>query len=548
MCAEDPIFFANTFAWTYDPRPKAGGRKPSGVPFVLWDFQEQGLEEILRAMGIIGRTPHDLFIEKSRDMGVSWLLMLAAYWVWDNVPGQSGLLMSRKEDLVDKPGDPDSLMWKLDYVLDQMPDEMRPKYTRGRLHFENLHTGSVIDGVSTAADSARGGRRSWIICDEFAAVENGDEILAATADASPCRLWCTTPKGTGGAAYKLHLKPEVKKLVFGWYLHPEKARGMTVDAEGKKTSPWYVAECARRASRLEIAQEIDLDWHTSGGTFFDRREIDRHIQAYACEPLTVGTLEYDALACDPRAFVPEARGCLKLWFWPGETGRPPSDTDYVMGVDVSAGVGGTGSASIASVWSVQERRKVALYSTSHRRPDEFSRDCAALGRWFGSSQWKEAYILPEKNGGPGKQFTQTLTSTGYTRIYYQENDNSAEHRRGMNPGWFSTRERKETALGEYRRELAAMTVQNTSLRGLEECMSYVYLKNGGIGPPGGWWDKAPEEDQSRHGDEVMGDCLAVRALKEVKLQTAAEKADEHEGSYGWRRAQREAKLARKDLW
>ena len=65
-CRRDPVFFVNAFCWTYDPRSKPFTR----IPLILYDFQEEALIKIIRAIG-----NRDLLIEKSRDMGVSWCVL-----------------------------------------------------------------------------------------------------------------------------------------------------------------------------------------------------------------------------------------------------------------------------------------------------------------------------------------------------------------------------------------------------------------------------------------------------------------------------------------
>jgi hypothetical protein len=93
--SRDFIWWCDTFAWTYDPKtyPAFPSRR-----FVLFDYQAAGSKKILKAIGI-----HDILIEKSRQMGVSWLLMAIFVWLWLFRPMQSILLGSRKEDLVTSP-------------------------------------------------------------------------------------------------------------------------------------------------------------------------------------------------------------------------------------------------------------------------------------------------------------------------------------------------------------------------------------------------------------------------------------------------------------
>ena len=73
-CAEDPIFWVKGFVWTYDPR-----RQPrSKLPMIPYPFQEQAIKDIVEAVEI----GHDILIEKSRDMGASWLCSLSFLWFW----------------------------------------------------------------------------------------------------------------------------------------------------------------------------------------------------------------------------------------------------------------------------------------------------------------------------------------------------------------------------------------------------------------------------------------------------------------------------------
>src|SRR5690606_6830422 len=78
---------------------------------------------------------------------------------------------------------------------------------------------------STNADLGRGGRRKAIMLDEFAAAENGPEILAATADAAPCRIYNSTPQGRGNAFAAVRFSGKVKVVTLHWKDHPVKGAG-----------------------------------------------------------------------------------------------------------------------------------------------------------------------------------------------------------------------------------------------------------------------------------------------------------------------------------
>ena len=179
MCKRDILFFINTFVFTYDPRLK----KQKIIPFITYPFQDVAIDKVVKSNG-------DLYAEKSRDMGASWIFLTVDEWEWQFHSDYSVLLGSRTEDYVDKKGDRKSLMWKVDSIIARQPRWLQPDFYRIYLHFENLDNGSTIEGESTTGDFARGGRWTKIMLDEFAAVEpDGKKVLNATRDATKRRVF-----------------------------------------------------------------------------------------------------------------------------------------------------------------------------------------------------------------------------------------------------------------------------------------------------------------------------------------------------------------------
>ena len=155
---------------------------------------------------------------------------------------KSLLLVSRKEGLVDSPGNSASLFSKIDFFLKYLPGWMMPNFTRTKLRLTNEDNGSAITGESTTGDVARGDRKTCIALDEFASVDNSEAVLAATADASNTRWFVSTPKGTGNSFYDICHSGRTKILKFHWTQDPRKNMGMVKDEEGNWTSPWYEGE------------------------------------------------------------------------------------------------------------------------------------------------------------------------------------------------------------------------------------------------------------------------------------------------------------------
>ena len=150
-----------------------------------------------------------------------------------------------------------------------------------------------------------------------------------------------------------------------WILHPEKAEGLEYTEDGKPTSPWYRAECARTVNSVEIAQEIDIDFSGSNYQFFDS-EMVLHLKATTSEPYQVGRLDHDR---DGEVIQFEAGrgGDFRLWTELDAGGWPMTDRHYVIGADIAAGTGS--SNSTLCVFDVKEGRKIAEFADPHLRPD-----------------------------------------------------------------------------------------------------------------------------------------------------------------------------------
>jgi hypothetical protein len=562
MCAQDPLFFLNVFGWTYDSRIVAHPE----LPFVTYPYQDEVLLELLAAAGFVdGVKPHDIALDKSRDGGASWLCVVADVWSWLFSDMVSFLWVSRKEDLVDKPQDPKCLFWKADYLLGQLPAWLRPPLVRTHLHLFNAQTQSTIDGESTTGDVSRGDRRTRILLDEFASFEDGFAALAATADSTDCRTFNSTTKGTGVAFYAVKTNPAIKKLRLHWSQHPRKNPGLYTSKDGvlelldkpygfpqgypfildgKVRSPWYDAECIRRASPLEVAQELDGDDQAAGSPFFDIPVLTRLRQETVRPPLSRGELHFDATG-RPDKFVESPGGLLLLWTpLLAPDLRPAQDRPYCLGIDVSAGAGA--SNSCISVGDASTGRKVAELATPHAAPDQLAVYAVALGRWFGGiiiddNLQLEAFMAWE-GGGPGDIFAIRVLFFGYHNVFYRTDDQDVTHKVGTKPGWFSTLDTKQTLLGEYRRALAANDFINPSLQAITEAGEYVFLQNGGVGHAREGTTADPSGARKQHGDRVIADALCWRGMQQ-QPKNVVPKTRILQGSFAHRRLLRQQAVA-----
>ena len=94
LCRRDPILWINLFAWTKDPK-----RPYKVVPFILYpEFQDRLVLDLVDAIQNGG----DLGIEKTREMGVSWIVLYVFTWFWLFTPNSDFFVGSPKKDLVYK--------------------------------------------------------------------------------------------------------------------------------------------------------------------------------------------------------------------------------------------------------------------------------------------------------------------------------------------------------------------------------------------------------------------------------------------------------------
>ena len=104
FCKSSFIYWINTFCWTYNPRLPTGEMI---IPFVTYPYQEQAATWFLNR---IKRMESGL-VEKSREMGASWLAAALAVWLVIFHSGYVVYFMSMTEDSVDNRA-PDSLLGK----------------------------------------------------------------------------------------------------------------------------------------------------------------------------------------------------------------------------------------------------------------------------------------------------------------------------------------------------------------------------------------------------------------------------------------------------
>ena len=243
-CKADPVFFINNFCWT--PNDKY---KQYHFPFLLYPFQEDYINWLNKHID----EGKDSLVEKSREMGVTWLTLSLFLWKWLFNDNFNSLVGSYKEAKVDN-RQKDSLFGMLDYQLRSIPEWMLPKRFNFKNHrmsmkLINPENQNLIEGDTMNSEFSRGSRKTCVFMDEGAFWEYFQDAWDSAGDTTNSRIAVSTPNGYNSFAM-LRDSQQVDVMTMHWKLHP------------LKDEKWYEYEKSRRSDDT-VAQELDISYQKS---------------------------------------------------------------------------------------------------------------------------------------------------------------------------------------------------------------------------------------------------------------------------------------------
>ena len=245
---EHPADFISHWGMTFDPR-NADIDRPSLTPFVLFPKQEEWVAWFLERW----RARDPGLTEKSRDMGMSWLTVATAATLCIFRPGFIAGFGSRKEEYVDKIGDPKSLFWKAREFVATLPPEFRAGWERSK-HAPHMRiifpeTGSAMTGE--AGDNiGRGDRTSVYFVDEAAHIERPQLVDASLSGTTNCRMDLSSVNGMANSFAEKRFSGRIKIFSFNWRDDP------------RKYQAWYDKQ-VNDLDPVTVAQEIDMNYAAS---------------------------------------------------------------------------------------------------------------------------------------------------------------------------------------------------------------------------------------------------------------------------------------------
>ena len=462
LCSRDIVWTFNAFFMTFDPR-----RNVSSIPFALWPYQA----EFIRNLEERYQHKRDLLVEKSRDMGVTWLVLCWLFWHWRFEPGFQAIIGSRLEPLIDKKGDMATHFERLRWIAKHLPDWWMPEGFDLEKHSPfmqliNPQGGAAIVGQSVTDNFSRQGRYNVAVVDEFAFCDCAENAWRAMADSAPIRLIVSSADGLGNKFAALRRSGTIEVDSLHWSLHPLKAKDMSCQTHSsritngshsfpkcKLTSPWYEGERLRRSPR-EVSSELDIDYLASGNPYF---QLDALEKQQAVKPAFKGVfVELDHKV----EFRPHPHGTWDIWE------LPDPRFSYSIGADPAEGVGGDKSAAV--IRSTKDRNMVASL-VGQIPPDELAVELERAGRFY-----HMARILCEREG-PGYAVNLDLIKR-YGNIYFEQvfDKTNPKTQNTKRFGWSTNPRTRPIMLTNMSEEIRTVACQLKDIRLIEECRTFVW--------------------------------------------------------------------------
>ena len=250
-CAEDNIYWFNNYVWTIDTRIS-----PSIIPFILWPKEIELVKQLDKYQ--------DLFVDKARDLGISWTVMGWELHQDLYTKGFTALNLSRKESEVQDSGNTfHALHGRILFMYMRLPPFLKPRIHNPFLIFAVPSMNSVIKGESANPNAGRDTQYKFIFVDEASHIECLDEMWKGLRNASNAICLNSTPptESVNNKFAEIKEMPDsgFHKMRFEWIDNPNH------DEE------WFKKKTASMTEQ-EVAQELLVQ--------YDKAKVNRSYPEY----------------------------------------------------------------------------------------------------------------------------------------------------------------------------------------------------------------------------------------------------------------------------
>ncbi len=227
--------------------------------FRLRNYQVRAIREIFKP----GNLDKNVLIEKTRQIGISWLMAAIYAYIILFIANEQLLVIGKKEEFIDSSElDPNTLMGKIKYILYSFEDKALKVWVRRAisvkyLKITNKALETICSGESSASSSGRGTTLGWVWWDEAAFTEHDRELYASLSPNSRRLILLSTANGKNTLFYALKVKIEEGELKHTWIL-------IHIHWSEYFSQEWYERQKEELGNDpVLIAQELDIDYDQS---------------------------------------------------------------------------------------------------------------------------------------------------------------------------------------------------------------------------------------------------------------------------------------------
>lgn len=360
LCRRDPAYFMTMFGVVFEPRD-VGGRPPQWMPFIPFHFQVQFVRFWQHVMTQNEQGRGDAVVEKSREMGFTWMMCVIMAWAWLFEDNFICGIISRTEELVDKAGKTDTIFSKIRAQLGiergipahlrlpkfLLPDGFDPAWSgphnklRTLIHPTKTNT---LQGETTTEMAGVSGRATMRFNDELARFREAQGAWG-NQQAVTLHRWGGSSADTASGMFFYNLArrgeaalndPELPGPSFArldYWLHPF------------HTEEWLMNEKARAEDPVVFAREYEIDYFAGQGDYVYPRALSITPGHYPFDP-RLGPLYcfIDPGVADPTAvgWVQEDVGAGRFRVIDGFENDGTEDAEFMASVLTGVPISNTG--------------------------------------------------------------------------------------------------------------------------------------------------------------------------------------------------------------
>ena len=446
------IYMIQNYLKTYDATQK------KEVPFVLFPRQQDLCKLFGDANNVVTTKPRQAGITTTAGAFISCEMCLAdpdspqTVLVIGNTLDLAQQMVSKiREFLLQFP----AWMWGDEYITDMRrynePPDKNAIFNICNSKELRLKNGCRVVARSSGPDASRGvGGVTWLIFDEAAFIENGNDVYASaipTVSTGGHVIMISTPNGKDLLYYETCRQAKLKGtedwnnfelIELKWYQDPrynkflewyrktsdgetEFYKEPTLNKEGdvkydnkhwedmiadgwKPRSPWYIKMCQQfNNDEVKIAQELDVSFLGSASNVVAPEYIEMQEQLNVRKPIDKKE--------DGDMFHLE-----ETWIW-----KPPiPGHKYIMSIDCSRGDAADRTAiEILDLTGVDDDGKPCIEQVLEYHGKRTGDEIGEIAYWYGML-YGEAFCTVDCIGGTGDACILMMMRLGYKNLYYDD--------------------------------------------------------------------------------------------------------------------------------